>query len=189
MKYFFIKHFWNRYRTFMTYSIFFFSCPAVLPSKLACTLAFQLGFSQLDPAPGEPEEEKKKQDENDDQIVHIQNLYREKIAESSFTFAKRNLLVARLLGRPFEARLWTLVAGRTESGVQEGLCLDILCDKARYLRRQEETCGLHLNRAADRKSRAAVTARYVTGIFGVSGGGVSLYRTRRGISICQCYSK
>jgi hypothetical protein len=143
------------------YSILFFSCPAVLPSKLACTLAFQLGFSQPDLAPGEPEkEEKKKLDEDDEQIVHIQNLYREKIAESSFTFAKRNLLIARLLGRPFEARLWTLVAGRTESGVQEGLCLDILCDKARYLRRQEETCGLHLNRAADRKSRAAVTARY-----------------------------
>jgi hypothetical protein len=146
---------------YMTYCVYLFSCPAVLPSKLACTLAFQLGFSQLDLAPGEQEvEDKKKQDADNEQIVHIQNLYREKIAESSFTFAKRNLLVARLLGRPFEARLWTLVAGRTESGVQEGLCLDILCDKARYLRRQEETCGLHLNRAADRKSRAAVTARY-----------------------------
>ncbi len=160
-------------------SIFFSSCPAVLPSKLACTLAFQLGFSQLDLGPGEQEEEeKKKQDADDEQIVHIQNLYREKIAESSFTFAKRNLLIARLLGRPFEARLWTLVAGRTESGVQEGLCLDILCDKALYLRRQEETCGLHLNRAADRKSRAAVTARYRN--FWCFGGGRVFVKLKQG---------
>jgi hypothetical protein len=123
-------------------------------------LAFQLAFKQEDTSRRHDSREEQK--EGDEHVMYIQNLCRQMVDQSPVrdTVAQRNLLIARLFGRPFEAKLWTLVASRTEEGVEEGLNFDIFCDKVRYVRRQDETCGLHLNRAADSKSRAAVTARY-----------------------------
>ena len=140
--------------------IFACSSPAVLPVKLSQRLAFQLAY--IGDYAAIKEGVTSGQEEEQEQINHIQGLYKQMVSESSVrsSFALRNLLVARLLGRAFEAKLWTLVASRTEGGVEEGRNFDIFCDKVRYLRLQEETCGLHLNRAADRKSRAAVTARH-----------------------------
>jgi len=129
------------------------SCASLLGPKLLNKLAFnstmndfKVDISEEDGiAPDRPE-------------YNIIKTYQNIHLNTKLTFLEQNLEFAHLFGCQFEKQFWNLVYHKVNN-IKLDRSFDLYCDRGGYLELQEEKCKLHLNRAADKESRAEVTAR------------------------------